>query len=599
MIVPMAKVYLAARQRDRDRLLDALGGLGAVHLAPVDAARAVPEPDTRDALDRTRRAIQVLESVEPAGARPDLAAAQAVAEVLRIQREAAEAQARLGVLHRHIQALEPWGDTRLAQFESLRKAGVLPRFFAVPRKRLADVKGEFVHPIRPWPGGRVLVAVVNRSGDVLVPEGSEELPLPSEDRPTLRAEAAQLDAALKAGAARLAALAHLVPAVRAERDRLRAAADWAVAAKGGLQEEHVYALQGWVPEAKAPALAAELADRGVSVAVRALEPGPDEQPPTLIRYPWWARPMAGLFQVLGTVPGYREYDVSVAFMIALPIFAAILISDAGYGLLYLLLPIIFYRKMARAGARDLAHLIMVVGVLSLAWGLLTASFFGFDISRWMGLEAPLIPVDMQKEHMNLLMYVSITLGAIHLALAHLWRAWKAFPHLHFLSEAGWAVWFWGMFGVVRMLLLKDPATFDEFLRQTRYPYLLVSGGVLAILFAAPDRNVLKMLGLGLAKFPLAMIGTFGDTVSYVRLMAIGLGGSALAVAFNNMAGMLPIFATIRTLIFAHALNVALSIVALLAHGVRLNMLEFSNNLGMEWSGYAYAPFTRTRLQEEA
>jgi V/A-type H+-transporting ATPase subunit I len=121
--------------------------------------------------------------------------------------------------------------------------------------------------------------------------------------------------------------------------------------------------------------------------------------------------------------------------------------------------------------------------------------------------------------------------------------------------------------------------------------------VLAILFASPDRNPLKMLGLGLASFPLAAIGTFGDTISYVRLMAIGLGGSALAVTFNDMASQLPLAATIPILILAHALNVSLSIVALLAHGVRLNMLEFSNNLGMQWSGYAYEPFSRKRVEE--
>jgi len=47
----------------------------------------------------------------------------------------------------------------------------------------------------------------------------------------------------------------------------------------------------------------------------------------------------------------------------------------------------------------------------------------------------------------------------------------------------------------------------------------------------------------------------------------------------------------------HALNVALSIISLFAHGVRLNMLEFSNNLGMQWSGYPYEPFSKRLVQE--
>jgi len=597
MIAQMLKVHVVARAADRDALLGALRGLSVVHLVPVDANRAVADAETVAALDRFRRARQVLEMTTPAGAPPDLAPEAAADEVLRIQRESAELGARLSTLHRRIEQLALWGDVRLEQFEDLRRAGVEPRFFLVPTKQVPDVRAEVVHVIGPWPGRRSLVAVIHRGGEPELPEGAEPIPLPQADRPTLRAEAARIDAALQAGAARTAALAHLAPAMAAAQARLVEQAAWTVATRSALADEHLYALQGWVPEGRAASLAADLRMAGVAAAVEVRDAAPAEEPPTLIHYPWWARPMKGLFDMLGTVPGYTEFDVSAAFMIALPIFSAILISDAGYGLLYFLLPVILYRKMKAAGAADLAHLIMIVGILSMVWGVVTTSFFGKDISGLFGRQGPWIAVTMDKRAMDFLMYISITLGAVHLSFAHLWKAKAAFPGLRCLSEMGWAVWLWGMYGLVKTFLLKDPPTFDLFLRTTWYPYLLLAGGALAILFASPDRNPLKMLGLGLASFPLAAIGTFGDTISYVRLMAIGLGGSALAVTFNDMASQLPLVATIPILILAHALNVSLSIVALLAHGVRLNMLEFSNNLGMQWSGYAYEPFSRKRVEE--
>jgi len=43
MIVPMQKVYVAARACDRDPLLATLRELGMVHLVPVDASRAVAD----------------------------------------------------------------------------------------------------------------------------------------------------------------------------------------------------------------------------------------------------------------------------------------------------------------------------------------------------------------------------------------------------------------------------------------------------------------------------------------------------------------------------------------------------------------------------
>ena len=44
------------------------------------------------------------------------------------------------------------------------------------------------------------------------------------------------------------------------------------------------------------------------------------------------------------------------------------------------------------------------------------------------------------------------------------------------------------------------------------------------------------------------------------------------------------------LVLGHSLNMGLAMIAMFAHGVRLNMLEFCNNLGMKWTGYRYRPY---------
>jgi len=43
------------------------------------------------------------------------------------------------------------------------------------------------------------------------------------------------------------------------------------------------------------------------------------------------------------------------------------------------------------------------------------------------------------------------------------------------------------------------------------------------------------------------------------------------------------------LLVSHSLNFMLTVLSVVVHGVRLNMLEFSGHLGMEWSGYKYDP----------
>ena len=117
--------------------------------------------------------------------------------------------------------------------------------------------------------------------------------------------------------------------------------------------------------------------------------------------------------------------------------------------------------------------------------------------------------------------------------------------------------------------------------------------------ATKDKSTIaRMLGMGLANFPLSMLSAFSDVISYVRLMAVGLASSVLASSFNELAFSAGSwFIAIPVLALGHSLNMGLALIALFAHGVRLNMLEFSNNLGLQWSGYEYKPFSKNNLTE--
>jgi V/A-type H+-transporting ATPase subunit I len=62
---------------------------------------------------------------------------------------------------------------------------------------------------------------------------------------------------------------------------------------------------------------------------------------------------------------------------------------------------------------------------------------------------------------------------------------------------------------------------------------------------------------------------------------------ALAGGINNiLVGLGAAF----ILFLGHTLNVLLAMMAVVVHGIRLNMLEFSGHLGMQWSGKKYEPF---------
>jgi len=587
MSVPMGKGYVAARSQDRQRLLEAVRELGVIHLVPADPNQALVDEQTAEQIQALQRALQVLYGIEPQGDRPELSAVEAAQEVLRIEHQNVEQGNRLAALHHEIAQLDLWGNVRLQQIEELRQAGVDVQFYAVPDHDLAAVAAECMAVVGELPDGRAVVATASRGGKTELPESASPLPLPPRDAPAIRAEAAQIDADLKAAHRRLAELAHAVPQMHAELDRLRKQAEFAVAQRGGLTQDQLFAVQGWIPAEQGRTLAGQLGKTGIPAAVHWREPAEDEQPPTLIRSPAWARPVEGLFQILGTVAGYREFDVSVPFLIALPIFTAMLISDGGYGAVLLLALTLGYRKLAPALGTQFTHLLILVSIAALIWGGLCATFFGVTVYP------PIIAVDMSEASRTFMMRLCFWMGAIHLSLAQLWPAVGLFPDLRFLNKVGWAVFIWGMLGVVQMFVLKTPMGWD-----TPWPYLLVTGAALAIIFCQPSRNVAKMFLVGFANFPLSMLSAFSDVISYVRLMAVGLASSVLGVSFNEMARGIDVWPlAVLVLVFGHSLNLGLAMIAMFAHGVRLNMLEFCNNLGMQWTGYRYHPFSGRTTQE--
>ena len=84
---------------------------------------------------------------------------------------------------------------------------------------------------------------------------------------------------------------------------------------------------------------------------------------------------------------------------------------------------------------------------------------------------------------------------------------------------------------------------------------------------------------------LGVVNVFSDIVSYIRLWAVGLAGSAISATVNEMAGplvghLVMFLALVALLAFGHGLNMILNLLSVIVHGVRLNTLEFSTHLGM-------------------
>lgn len=95
-------------------------------------------------------------------------------------------------------------------------------------------------------------------------------------------------------------------------------------------------------------------------------------------------------------------------------------------------------------------------------------------------------------------------------------------------------------------------------------------------------------------------GYIGDWLSYARLLALGLGTTGMALAFNIVAQiipqMIPVVGIIFTpiiLIIAHAANLGLQTLGAGVHSLRLQYVEFFNRF-YEGGGKRFQPFSIKR-----
>ncbi len=343
-----------------------------------------------------------------------------------------------------------------------------------------------------------------------------------------------------------------------------------------------------------------------SLAYSLSDPGPDDNPPTKVRYKGIVRIVKPVFDILGTVPGYNEYDISSYFLVFFSLFFAMIIGDAGYGIIFILIGLIMQLKTKKC--TDINILIYVLGGATVVWGAVTGTWFGSlsILEKLPFLQHLVIPqianypelFGLEAEYtQNMLMKFCFMLGTLQLSLGrviNIVTKAKA-KDLSLVAEIGWLIDAILIYFLALNLVIGEP-----------FPMKVIAigvgtGFVLVCLFSAQGPGV--PFGTGVKKSLGGFFTTFLDTIScfsnlmsYIRLFAVGMASLAIAQSFNSMGGgMMNGFAAvfgILVIIIGHVLNLVMGILSVVVHGVRLNLLEFSGALGMEWAGYKYEPFRK-------
>lgn len=592
----MKRLTLLCLDRDKEATLEALRDMGVVHVTNVTEPGGVELETIKEELHDGCRALHMVEAVS-AAARAETKDATSkhgvrqpaqtldVARALSARRtEIEDDLAGLRAEHDRTALL---GDFDPRLLEELKQRGVGIRLLRAPLAAQFEQRPEVVvHELGRDERYRYLVLAAAHSSELQ----DVELDTAASDIEAPRMSRREMAALLDEHEARLAEIDGALVELASEREGLaQAVRDLeeryeVIQVREGMGVfEAVCYLRGYVPSEAVGSLHNAAADRGWGLVIE--DPRRGEAVPTLVRYPRVVRPVKVLFDVLKIMPGYWETDVSWTFLIFFTIFVGLLIGDAGYGLLMLAMSIfltIRYRRVDRAK-------IVMLYLLSMS-----VILFGVLSGSWLGIESLpsfllSLKVDWLSETANL-MGLCFFIGAVHLSIAHAWNALIEFPRMRFLAQIGWVAVIWSMFFLARGVVLGYP--FPNF-----FPYLLGAGVVLVSVFMTPFGEIRKTL-ISHMLLPLTFVSFFVDIISYVRLFAVGVATVAVMQSFNGMATSIG-FGTVWTAIpaalviaFGHSLNLALCVLAVLVHGVRLNTLEFSSHKGLTWSGFLFQPFAR-------
>jgi V/A-type H+-transporting ATPase subunit I len=355
--------------------------------------------------------------------------------------------------------------------------------------------------------------------------------------------------------------------------RLEDQAELSAAATQTHDDAPVFALQAWAPRKSMRDLK-EYA-RDAVLAIEAEKPGRDEEPPTLLANKRTAASGQDLVSFYST-PGYWLWDPSAIVFYAFAIFFAMIVSDAAYGTVFGLILALLWRKMGRSdGGKRFRLLCTVLVLATIVYGILVGSYFGISPPPHSFLGRLKI---LDVEDYGTMMTVSIMIGVAHLIIANIGDFWSKRWTLGMFSSLGWVC----MFGGGTIFWQHFAGGLGEPKWRSIGIGAAISGLALIILFTKTTGPIWKRLLGGLQALT-RLSGAFGDTLSYLRLFALGLASASLATTFNGLGAQVGeavpgvgFLLSILIILLGHALNLILALASGVIHGLRLNFIEFFN-----------------------
>ena len=407
---------------------------------------------------------------------------------------------------------------------------------------------------------------------------------------------------------------------------------------------HAFAMEAWVPTDKADAARSVLSKVSSHLTIEEFveEHGhghdddhhhePDYPP---VEYDTIAATRhASLLTNLVGRPKYGSFDPTSMIAFTFPIFYGIILGDAGYGLTIMLLALLLKSKIGHDPVGKVAsRILMNMGIATFIVGVLTAEAFGFVIEKWdafvwlyepmyestkyilkdtvfiewFGLSHTYLPFHRASGALTDYILLSIYLGCAHLLIGFIIGFFNVLrahgPVAAFFEKGSWLlILIGGSAHILRFITDDSYGTFEGSIWSG-----MVIVGVVCLIYGLAVYEGFGWLG-GAIMGPIETFGLLANTLSYLRIMAVGVAGVKIAeigneMGFHGMADAISAGSYLSALVFffvwigVQVFALALGLLSPSIHAVRLHFVEWMGKF-YDGSGEEFSPIGGRPLHVE-
>lgn len=600
MITKMKKYTFLVFHRDYEAFLTELREAGVVHVTQK-AAGLAEDADLQSLITRRAELTHVLKQ----GA-PD-----------QLFQEQADLEQRIAAIKKEQARVAVWGDFSSKTVAQLAESGYVLHYYTCPK---AKYEAEWGIQLTEKSGTIYFVTVGDNS---MVTEDATEVLL-EKSATELQADIDALNGLLVAAKARISAwLMANKEKYEKELKEVEQQIDWKQVTLNteSSADGALCVLEGFCPEENCATLDERLNALSAALYYETEDPVEGDATPIKLYNNWFTRLFEPLTGMYGW-PNYGEFDPTPILAPFYLLFFSMCMGDAGYGILLIIFGLlIHYNKLKISMFEGLGPIITTLGVGTLVVGFFLGTAFGMDLSAlfpnidYLFLNGKVVTEGgvryMSKAAYaasgieggyDVAMVLAILIGIFHICLAMVVKALCYTKRFGFRAQLG--TWGWtllivgGIAAFVICLALSVPMDVTKIVLIT----IAAISAMGIYLFNTPGRNPLLNIGSGLWDTYNMATGILGDTLSYIRLYALGLAGGMLGGAFNNLGLMIMGGSTagatwqwlpfILILVVGHILNLAMSALGAFVHPLRLTFVEYFKNSGYEGKGTLYSPFKK-------